>query len=486
MKNRFNLLYIFLFATMAGLFLAACEEEGGGPLIAPSIAIEKLITATSNELVLIFTPSESAVKFVYAVGNESDLENFLTGSLPTIKEVTGNAGHKASIIDLNENQLYTIFARAYDASGTGGPVAIFKAKTRKPVNNYAVRQQYLTDNAVAYTITASNEYYKFDFALGRVDNIQTDKANFEAGIIDGFTTKEEISEYTANYFMLDADTEYVFLVRGYDRQSKQVSETMEYPFTTCKKGEAPSLSLAIEHIDLYCGDYIFTPNEHCGKFAVFLGLKDVYKMLIEEEFNWKGDIMRMMKTWTEANGGLTTVGEKMPLKTSFTTPAFITGEISDPYGYPIEAYALLYDEQGAPLAVQRFELKSPLYKEDVKTAEVKVRISNITGHGAFYEFFPNEYTLGFFYETFDAEWYEKLLQSGDYYDGYIEQYVYQNGYWSYCHQTPSTTFPERTAEPGKNYYIFVLPMNYNGPNGGWGKLLKVPYTTKEEIKEEIE
>lgn len=478
MKNKFFLLYTVIVSITLGLLTTACEEDEQEAIIAPSVVINRTITASSDELLITFIPSESTTRFVYAIGDESDLDNFIAGNLSSIQTVEGNSELTVSFTGLNENQIYSFFARAYNEKGNVGPVATFRSKTRKPIINYSIEQQYLTDNSAAYTITTSNEYYKFDFALGKA----SDKAIFEAGVIDGFTTKEEISEYTANYFLLDSDTEYTFFVRGYDRQSGQVSETEEFHFTTKVKGSVPSVDFTINYMDLYAGEYLYTPNELCGKFAVFVALKDEYKNVIEEEINWRGDIRTMMNSWAGLNQGFVTIGEERPLKATHTTPSFLTGEVSDPFQYPMETYVLYFDENEEPLSVQKFEFQSPSYKEDMGDAEVKLQLTNITENGAFYEFFPNKHTMGFFYETFDAEWYENLLKSGNFYDGYMEDFLYSYGYWSYCHNTTSTTFPERTAEPGKRYYVFYLPINYNGPSGGWGKLQSVVYETLEETK----
>ena len=475
MKDKFFLhIYIYLLAIIPIVLITSCDAEEKDPLIAPSVFIDRLITASSNELVMVFTPSESTVRFEYAIGDESDLNNFLSGSMSGIKEVEGNDKQSITFSDLDENKEYSIFARAYNADGKPGPVAAIRTRTRKPINNFEVNRRYLTSNSVAFTVKSTSEYYKFDFALGK----ESDKEIFESGAIDGFETKQDISEYTANYFLLSPSTSYTFFVRGYDRQSGQVSETREYQFTTSARGTVPSIDFDIKYQDLYSGDYTFTPNEHCGKFSVFISLKDEYKNIIEDEMTWRGDMLDMLESWTKGSYIEISKSAGGPLAVSEVTGSLINGLIADPFGYPMEAYALLYDKENKIYGVEKFEFQSTSYNENVGEAKAELKITNITKNGAFYEFFPNEHAMGILFETFDAEWYENLLQSPSYYDGYIENFLfYTQGGWIYTHGVISATVPERSAESGRRYYVCYLPMNFNGPNSGWGKLQKVMYQT---------
>mgnify|MGYP003623774591 CR=1 FL=1 len=57
------------------------------------------------------------------------------------------------------------------------------------------------------------------------------------------------------------------------------------------------------------------------------------------------------------------------------------------------------------------------------------------------------------------------MQSDYYYEGYLELYLYYYGYWNYMFNNKTTTFPERTADPGKKYYVYYMPMNANGVDG---------------------
>ena len=476
MKNKFSLYsYTSLLIVTLSIFITGCEKDDKDPVVAPTVLIDKVITTSSSELTIVLKPNETTTKFTYAIGNESDREAFTSGTLSTIKEFNGNEEQTVLFPDLEENSVYTIFAQAYNSTGSAGPLASVKAKTRKPLQDFAVSQQYVTDNSTAFTIKSTTEFYKYDFALGKVE----DRKSFEAGVIEGFTTKEEISEYTANYFNLDANTEYVFFVRGYDRQSGEVSETREIKVKTAVKGSVPTVSFKINHIDMFSGEYTFTPNEHCGRISVAMSMKDKYQDIIDSEVYWKGNMWTMLKYWTDGKNGLTTIGEEGPLKANLVTSELLLDEKLGPFGHPLEAYVLLYDKNNEIFGIQKFEFNTPSYDDNAGDADVDIKISNVTENGAFYEFFPNEHTMGIVFETFDAEWYENLLKSPDYYDGYIDNYILQEGYWNYCYKVASSTMPERTAEPGKRYYVFYMAMNNNGPYGGLSRAKSIMYQTPE-------
>lgn len=459
--------------------LASCSEDETEALIAPSVVLNKIITASSDELKVIITPSETTIKYEYAIGGENDLDAFLNGSLAGIKEVEGNSENTVIFSNLEASELYVIYARAYSESDVAGPLAMLKSKTRNPLTNFSVEQQYLTDQAVAYTITPTNEYYKFDFAIGKA----VDKEAFEAGVIDGFTTKEDFSKYTANFFDLDSDTEYIFFIRGYDRLSGLVSETHMYELRTKEKGTVAAVDFRIDYLDLYSGDYTLTPNEHCHQFAVFFAIQDEAKDIMESELNWQGDIVNMMQQWVKVNNSAISFSAGGPLNVSHHTPLFLTGQISDPFEYPMEAYVLLIDTITNFVGVQRHSFASASYNNNVKEAKVSLTVSNITENGAFYEFTPNEHTIGFFYETFAADIYDEILRSPDYYDGYFRDYLFAEGYWYYCHKTPTVNTMETQGDPGKRYYVIYIPVNYNGASfGGWGEVNSFMYQTKQKDK----
>ncbi|MDU1891518.1 MAG: hypothetical protein E6767_12590 [Dysgonomonas sp.] len=473
MKSK-NLLYSYMSVLVIafGMFFTSCDGDDKEPLLSPSVTLEKIITTSSDKFTVVFQPNEVTTRYVYAIGDEANRDAFIAGTYSGIKEVEGRAENTVIFQGLEENSVYTVFARAYDADGTAGPIASVKVKTRKPLNDFETERQYLTSNAVAFTIKSSTEYYKYVFGLGKDGDI----IDFEEGTLEGMLTKEEISQYTASYFNLEANTEYVFFVKAYDRLSDEPTETKEIKIKTAGRNEAPEVSFNIDYIDIYNGDYSFTPNDKCGKISVFVAREGEHEDLINNEIYWKGDILTMANRWTEANNGLVTIGYGGTLKMSHLTPKLLLGEL-DPFNHPMEAYVLIYDKDNKPFAIQRFKFKTPAYNDNAGVADVELTISNITSEGAFYEFYPNEHALGLVYQTFDAEWVEELKTSSEYYDGYIEDFLHLDGYWAYCYGAITPTFPERTAEADKEYYVYYMVMNSNGPSGGWSKLKRSIFKT---------
>ncbi|GEM_PF-1307577 len=464
--------YIILLVSVAfTLFFAGCESDFVDPLISPSIEIKRVPSMSQSEITIVFAPSRTVSQFEYAIGDESDEESFLNGTYSGIVKVEDGDTHEVKFPGLTQNSVYTIFARAYSANGTPGPLASIKEKTRKPSTEINVQVEYEAINSVAVTITADVSYNKYEYALG----LEGDLANFENGSLSGIKTSEEISKYTANFFNLQPATDYIFYIKAYDRTSKLATKTLEFPVRTANRGAVPAVECKINHIDLYKGEYLFTPNEHVGKVAAAFTLNGELDDVINNEIYWKGNMINMLESWAQANQQLVSEGYDEPFTAEYTTPKMLLGEY-DPYKYPIEVFVLVYDKNEKPFAVQRFVFYTPEYNSNAKEARAELKISNITQNGALYEFTPNEHAIGMFFETFDADWVHETMQADYYYEGFLERYVSYYGYWSYFYKTIVSTFPERNAEPGKKYYVFYMAINGNGTDG-YGPLNYLVYET---------
>ncbi|MCD8185694.1 MAG: hypothetical protein LUD68_04330 [Rikenellaceae bacterium] len=343
-------------------------------------------------------------------------------------------------------------------------------KTRGDISEIEITPQFFSERSAAFSIQGSTNYYKYVYALGR----EGDRESFEKGVLDGIREKAEVAHYTANFFDLDLDAPYVFYLIAYDRLSNQPTETMEYPFRTAAKGTVPAVEIQLEHIDIYSGDYRIIPNEHCRKFGVAATLGGEYDEVIEND-NYKGNALEMLWSWERSRNGYVTVGyQELPYQ--FTTPGLMLGD-EDAFNHPIDLFVMVYGEDEDPLSVQKFVFETPAYDDTLPEAGVSIRVTDIHDNGAMYEFILSGNAMGLVYETVDEEWYEQLLSSGSYYEGYMEDLIYQNGYWNYVHGVSRTSFPEVTAQPGRNYRVFYMVMNYNGPFGGWSKMQTYSYTT---------
>lgn len=457
---KYNKYILLLLTVTFPLFFTGCEEDYAEPLVSPSVEINRIPSISQTEITVAFAPSRTVARFEYAIGNDSDKEAFLAGTYPGIVKVEDGDTREVEFPGLTKNAVYTIFARAYDANETAGPLASIKEKTRGNLVDIDAVVQFEGENSLAVTLTANTTYYKYDFALG----VDSDLKDFEDGTLEGMTSREEFSTYTASYFNLQPNSEYVFFVRAYDRVSNMPTETTKINVHTVERGTVPAVECTVSSIDLYCGKYLITPNEHVGKVAIAFTLQGELDSTINDDIYWKGNILEMLKSWISANAGLVTLGYDRPFTTEFTTPSMLLGG-NDPYGYPIEAFAIVYDKDEKPFAVQKFNFKTPDYDNDAKEAKVGLKISHITQNGALYEFTPNEHAIGMFFETFDADWVHEVMQSESYYDGYLELYLYYYCYWIYLNGSPVSTFPERNAEPGKKYYVFYMGINANGIEG---------------------
>jgi hypothetical protein len=218
--------------------------------------------------------------------------------------------------------------------------------------------------------------------------------------------------------------------------------------------------------DVYLGEYTFTPNAHCGKIRMVVEYLGNFNDAI---LYWSGgNIVSVI----EDNNPVVAVGRPLVYK-------FKTG---DPRAdIELEAFAMLYDNDGRYAGLQRFEFVNQEYNDALPTpGTVAVSITNITSTGATYTFTPEgDNVMGFMFDTIDADWYDNLVATDPGLDpNYIRDRFQQQGY-NFFHKSENTPWTEEAATPGKRYYVGVCPMNANGfSDPDWGALtLSDPYTT---------
>ncbi|MCD8101486.1 MAG: hypothetical protein LUE26_02745 [Alistipes sp.] len=469
MKSR---IYKLLLALLPAVALTACDDDKYvEPVLSPSVQLEYVPTPDANEIVVTITPGKSVATLRYAIGQDEDSDAFLAGTMTGIATIEAAGEIDTRFTGLQEKEVYTIFARGFAADGTAGPLALLKVKTRGELPELVVSTQFVAETSAGIYINGHTNYYKYVYALGR----DGDRETFEKGILDGTTEKTESAKYTATYFDLDMDSEYVFFLTAYDRLSNQPTETIEVPFRTAAKGTVPAVSVTLDHIDIFSSHYTLTPNSLCKRFGVTATYDGEYEDASKNE-TYKGNMLEMLWAWDRSKNGYITRGYG-ELAYQHSTPSFLLGT-DDAFNHEIEMYVIVYgDDEETPVAVQRHLFETPAYDDGMGEAEATITVTDIHDNGAMYEFEVNEYTMGLVYETVDEEWYEQLLQSGYYYEGYMEDLILYEGYWNYTHNIRRTSFPEATASPGRNYRVFYMPMNYNGPFGGLGKMKSYSYTT---------
>lgn len=445
-----------------GLLVTGCSTDTTIETIdLPSVAIEQTGDFNDKECSFVLTPSALTDHFEYAIGVEEDRSKFENGTLETIKKQAGKEKLTVVFDDLSPNKMYTVFARAYTAANFSGPTATCVPKMNK--FGYTIEQKFLTDHSAGLAISCSSDFYRFRYALGTA----ADRAAFEDGTLET-KNMEERTFYAVSFFDLKANTEYIFYSQGYERGGKKTA-VIETPITTFQENGCPAVTMTIDKIDIYEGNYTFTPNALCGAAAVVICDKGQWADVIDNAMNWRGDIFAMLNSWYKDAPDMLTVFGEGPLPAVFQTPGLMLD-------HEMEAFVLIVDKEGNPSGVSHFEFQTPPEDPNAAVATATVIVSDITAAGATYTFTADDNTFAYMYDTVDADWYDAVKETPEYYEHYLADVFYSNGqYWHYTNS--ETTFTEGYGTPGTRYYAAVVPMNANGPAKGWGEAVLVEYTT---------
>lgn len=475
-----RLLLTIIPLAMACVFMAGCSDDGEGiynevdeTVTSPSIKISQPKATGESSARVTFTPeAEKAVRYVYAIGQESDRDAFVATTFESIVEVKNGTKTEVEFTGLSTAIEYTIFARAYDKDNNPGPVASMRFTLSQIQSGVVISVSYLSEKSIAVTIDVPQDYYKLDYYLGNEDDLD----GFTNGTIER-EIREEMYQYTASFFDLTPDTEYTLFYRAYTRDDKPTAVFSE-KYSTLAAGEYPNATLEVLSNDIYQGDYKFTPNEHCSKIVLLpMEASDNYfYKIINDYANWRGDVMAMLLSWQAMPGeevySYLSIAENMALDLSMNTSALLCYN-------KLYFYALLFDKKGNPFCVQRFEVTTPDEDPQAGKASVAVAVNDITKTGATYSFTPNSSTFAFLYDTVDADWFDQLRGTDEYYDTYLhdlflETYV---GFY-YKGHAAIPTFTETAGEPATRYYAATCAMNANGPySNGWGEMVLKEFTT---------
>lgn len=461
---------------MALVALAGCSRT---PEVEPEVVVEvenspgllltKVGSTLKNRFEVKITPNSTTAMYEYALCLFEDrqaLESFEKGTLE--KTVRVNNGDEAQIAfeGLVPETNYTVYARGYDAEGNNSAVAMLSARTNSE-DNFITGVQYVTNTSAGFTVITSPDCYKFDYALGKAG----DRAKFENGSLDGLQTKEESFEYTFNYFDLEPDTEYLFFTRGYDRAGNSY-DIYETEIRTYADGASPDIVFTKE-TDAFWGEYVFTPNKMCGKIIAFVSPAGKYEEAIYSDLMRRGDIVGTLEDWSQLENPMALSATDSPLGLFYQTPGLLTD-------VELESYVLIYGNDRKPFGVKKFSFKNCEYDSDLPQPEVSVAIKDITTVGATYEFTIDENTLGFLFDTIDADWYDEFKTTAEFYPEYLrELFIGRGYYWRY--KTDLRPFMETAGAKGKRYYVAVCPMNGNGiSDSAWGELYLKEFTTATE------
>lgn len=460
MKKTFH--YLSLLLSGVGIALCSCQQEKPLPIGGIStVSIEKVGCSSENGFSVMFVPSEDASGFRYAVGEESDYGDFLSGAMNSTT-VEGDSPLQVDFTGLVQGHIYTVYATAVDMNGVEGDVASLKVLTSP--DDFSVSAQYVTDCSAAFSVSLSSAYYGFRYHFGT----DADRSGFYDGTIKG-EMKTETDTYTYNYYGLAPDTDYIFYVQPVDR-SGIPAEIMEKHIATLAEGDCPSAALEYEN-DIYRGEYRLLPGPGCSKMTAIICEQGGYDDIIFGDSHWAGDIFSMMQNWESSSAGSVAVSQNgEPLVLDLDTPQLRCGNV-------IEIYAMLYDNEGNNCGVFQYSASTPSYDENLPEACVTVTVSDITQYGATYTYECDSNTFGLMYDTVDADWYDDFKKNDpEYHEYYIHDKLFSNGrYWSYGNG--QVVYTEKYGMPSKRYYAVGCPMNANGPEGGWGDMAVQEYTT---------
>lgn len=449
----------------ASIICASCSKSDIALGGTASISMETTGNPSDNSVEILLMPSDNTASYRYAIGSDNDTSEFRTGAMPDIVTVDGNEWKTVTFTGLEQGRTYTVFAAATDNSGKEGAIASIKASTSG--SGMPVSTQYLLDRSAGFILETTSDYWQIRYYLGK----EEDRQGFEEGSIEG-TVLKEITSYAINCFGLEPETAYVLYVELTDRTG-YTGDIYSIPFTTLSESSSPGAALTYTN-DFYMGSYTATPDAECGKLTVLACEKGTYDEMISSPMHWKGNILEMLKSWESIPGTVSTASGGKPATMEATTPSYALEAA-------VDIYVLLYDKDKKVAGVAYYQATTPSYDPNASPAEMQIRVSNPGPYGADYTFTNTRNTIGFLYETLDADWFDDFRANDpSYHEYYIHEYLLNNyGYFGYFRNDNNITYTEMSGYPGSRYYACACPMNVNGTQG-WGEIVLEEYTTTAE------
>lgn len=468
--KKLNYYFPIVLISMIIFGLVSCQQENRvEDLSDATISIERIGNPDTNLITVKFSPSENAQAFEYAIGLPDEENLFLEGSIDVVR-VEGNDSLEVTFDGLDPDTEYAVFARAYNGSNMPGGLARMDIFTK--TDKYKISTYFLTNNSVSIKFEYSPRYTNFRYYLGKKE----DREAFVNSKTDDDVLIDVYGYYYVSYFGIEPG-EYVFYAQGEDLSGVK-TEIIEIDFTTPEYNDIPCAELKVVSQDIFRSKFELVPNEKCGKISAVVNFKGYFDANIYGPESWMGDHITTLSNWETLGtmygyNGCFAIGE--PLVFSFDDVQFVNTA-------QIEIIALFWDKDMNPTGVQRFVVDKNFDNPDAPEATVSVSVGDITTVGATYTYTPDNNTIGFLYDTLDADWYDDFKETPEWTEFYIHELLLSNGmYWCYCPDMKSdvVTFTENTGEAGKRYYAAACPMNENGTKG-WGPLALTDYVTNAE------
>ncbi len=470
----------------------------------PTVAVEQDGDATRNSFAVKFTPNEDIFSWEYVCTLDGEREDFVNGSMEGIVNVDNSEEATIRFTGKDPQKTYTVYARGFDEEGNAGPVAQLLVRT---MPNWAestdleATKVYTTNNSIGFLLTGTLHFYKFQYALGSA----ADREAFENGTMQGIKECPEMTEYTANFFDLQPDTDYVFYYRAYDRANTP-TEAYSIEVKTNANGAGPEVAFAVKSIDVYKGEFTFQANSHCPMYVYAVSpVGGTFDLALDTPFAAHGNVGEVLDNFMLSGLAFRVNGQDEQNFVNYTPPMDDPSGVLATYyppallaGVEFYAYVGMYDINGNYVGSQRYRYSTPEYDESLTPAIVTATATNLTQIGATLKFTAGAGTLGFLFDTIDADTYDEAVATGKWKwnDGTEEVYtenflrdmffsrpdVGQGYYWRYCKDSAPADFVDQSMAPGTRFYIAVCPMNANGvsdPN--WGQLwVSAAYTTPSE------
>ncbi|WP_298112095.1 hypothetical protein [uncultured Bacteroides sp.] len=430
-----------------------------------SVTVLRTGTIESTQLTVGFQPSENTIKWAYAIGEPNQEEEFRNDQLEGIKQVEGNQLKEVIFENLNPETIYTVYAKAYNSEGVAGGISTLKFPTGE---NFTPSQQYVLSQSAGFTMEFNANIYRCRYYLGKA----ADREKFIADQLDNDQELIERTAYTANFFNLEPNTDYVFYSMVYNR-GNQPNAFSEIPFTTPNTDGSPiAFMTPNEKNDTYRS--IFTIScENASKMIVLLCPKGSFDTLLYEDLHKRGNLIDGLEVLASTNGAqVSEDGKPMTL-------AVKNGTLKP--GSKFDLYVLLYDYANEPAGVQYIEASCPTFIEDLPAAAVEMEVTDITTNGATYKVTPNQYTMGYLINTFEADYYEGLVANNtpEKVAQIVQERLLELGEYFYYYADSYPPYTETKGTPGTKYYAIACPMNVNGAEG-FGSITVQEFTTLNE------
>lgn len=444
------------------VFQACSYVESGTPVSGVSVTVEE----SAGGSVVITPHGDGVVMYEFAYGPDMTMEDFLS---PDVKRtaVYGKEPYEIDLAGLAYGSYYGFYAVAYDGNGIAGAVSSLVLPLFE--DDFTLEKTWVTESTAGFVIYCSGNYSSIRYYVGTPE----ERDAFLSGAIEGTVVVEPIEYAGVNCFGLVSNTEYVLYAQGEDRSGAVFNR--ELPFVTSENGSScGSAVYEVLESDAYRTLFRVTPGGSTEKVAAFaMRESDAYTndLVMYGQANGRGNLVSVFEGWLSIGFNFEVADGVLEFD---TVNPLMQCEVNT------ELYMVTMDASGNILGIYKHDLVTAPVDDMAGKAVVEIKVTDVTSVGATYTYVPNMETMGFFYDTIDADWFDEFRKTSEYDEYYLHNRLFSQGSW-FAYGNGETVFTEMGGEPGKRYYAAACPLNVNGPlNGGWGEMTLVEYRTSME------